>query len=702
MTFQERAEQLAAEMTLEERALMLCFDSPPVKRLGIPAYHWWNEGLHGVARAGTATMFPQAIAMAAMFDADEMEKIGDIISTEARAKFNASRAEGDYDIYKGLTLWSPNINIFRDCRWGRGQETYGEDPYLTGRLGVRFIRGIQGHGKYLKAAACAKHFAVHSGPEELRHEFNAVVSPKDLWETYLYAFEECVKEGGVEGVMGAYNRVNGEPCCGSKTLIQEILRGKWGFGGYYTSDCWAIKDFHENHKVTKNALESVALALRTGCDINCGSLYHKIMEAYQAGLVTEEDITRCAVRALRTRLRLGLLADDCEYDQIPYYKVACREHRAEAIRAAEKSLVLLKNDGVLPLPKTLSSLAVIGPNADSKWPLIANYHGTAPRYVTVLDGIEDLVGSTTRVYYSEGSHTVRDSVEKLALPDDRISEAVTIAKLADMTVVCVGLDERYEGEQQDIGNRFDEAGSVADKATVRLPDSQIRLLQALIETGRDLVVVNMTGSAVDLQWLDSTENVRAILQGWYPGAEGGRAIASVLFGDANPSGKLPITFYRDAAGMPAITDYSMKNRTYRYLESEPLYPFGYGLSYTQFRYSDAAAEYTEAGWSVSVTIENTGRFCGEEVVQVYLKDLESRYAVRNHALCAFGRVCLAPGEKKQLTLPIREKAFEIVDEQGQRRLDSHCFRIFVGGSQPDSRSCSLMGTAPLELTITRE
>ena len=333
MTFQERAEQLAAEMTLEERALMLCFDSPPVKRLGIPAYHWWNEGLHGVARAGTATMFPQAIAMAAMFDADEMEKIGDIISTEARAKFNASRAEGDYDIYKGLTLWSPNINIFRDCRWGRGQDTYGEDPYLTGRLGVRFIRGIQGHGKYLKAAACAKHFAVHSGPEELRHEFNAVVSPKDLWETYLYAFEECVKEGGVEGVMGAYNRVNGEPCCGSKTLIQEILRGKWGFGGYYTSDCWAIKDFHENHKVTKNALESVALALKTGCDINCGSLYHKIMEAYQAGLVTEEDITRCAVRALRTRLRFG---QGCGWD---FWRTTANMIRFPIVRSPAENTV---------------------------------------------------------------------------------------------------------------------------------------------------------------------------------------------------------------------------------------------------------------------------------------------------------------------------------------------------------------------------
>ena len=497
--FEKQARELVEKMTLEEKASQLNFDAPAIPRLGIPRYHWWNEALHGLARGGTATMFPQSIALAAMFDAQEMVKIGDIISTEARAKYNAYSSEEDRDIYKGLTLWSPNVNIFRDPRWGRGHETYGEDPFLTSELGVAFIKGIQGDKTYLKAAACAKHFAVHSGPEELRHEFDAQVSDKDLWETYLPAFEACVKEGKVEGVMGAYNRTNGEPCCGSKLLMKDILRGKWNFEGYFTSDCWAIKDFHENHHVTDTATESAALALKMGCDINCGSTYLKIMQAYQEGLVTEEDITEAAVRAMRTRFRLGLFADDCEYDKISYDVVACKEHRQAAVRAAEKSVVLLKNDGILPLKKTMEKLAVIGPNADSRWPLIGNYHGTAPRYVTVLEGIET-VAENVRLHYSEGCHTMKDRVEELALPNDRVSEAVCAAREAGTAVVCLGLDERYEGEQHDVGNRFDET-SMADKPTTALPDSQIALLEALLETGVDLIVVNMTGSAVELKWL---------------------------------------------------------------------------------------------------------------------------------------------------------------------------------------------------------
>lgn len=698
MDFEKEAKELVGKMTLEEKALLLRFDSPPVERLKIPRYHWWNEALHGVARAGCATMFPQAIAMAAMFDEEGMRKIGDIISTEARAKYNASVALGDRDIYKGLTLWSPNINIFRDPRWGRGHETYGEDPYLTSRLGVSFIKGIQGDGKYLKAAACAKHFAVHSGPEELRHEFDAEVSEKDLWETYLPAFEACVTEANVEGVMGAYNRVNGEACCASKTLMQDILRGKWGFDGYYTSDCWAIKDLHENHGITNTATESAALALKAGCDINCGNIYLRILQACQEGLVTEEDITASAEHVMRTRLRLGLFAEDCEYDEIPYDVVACKEHRRAAVEAAEKGVVLLKNDGILPFDKKRKALAVIGPNADSRWPLIANYHGTAPRYVTVLEGIEELVGDCVRIYYSEGCHTVKDRVEKLALPDDRLSEAVTVAKLAGAAVVCVGLDERYEGEQQDIGNRFDEKGSVADKETTKLPDSQTRLLQALIETGVELVIVNMTGSAVDLKWLDDTENVKAILQGWYPGAEGGTAIARVLFGDVNPSGKLPVTFYKDAEGLPSITDYAMKNRTYRYMTCEPLYPFGYGLSYTRYAYSDAEIV-NQGTWTVAVSVTNTGDMEGEEIVEVYIKCLDSPNAVLNHSLCAFKRVRLKPGETKRVGLPVREKAFMVVDGNGEYKMEGRHFEIYVGGSQPDRKSRELSGQGPVTLHL---
>lgn len=549
MNFEKEARELVSQMTLEERTGQLRFDALPVKRLNVPRYHWWSEALHGLARAGTATMFPQAIGLAAMFDEQEMHKIGDIIATEARAKYNAYAAEDDRDIYKGLTLWSPNINIFRDPRWGRGQETYGEDPYLTSVLGVEIIKGMQGDGKYLKAAACAKHFAVHSGPEELRHEFNAEVSNKDLWETYLPAFEACVTEAKVEGVMGAYNRTNGEPCCGSKLLMQDILKDKWHFDGYFTSDCWALKDFHESHMVTVTATESAALALKMGCDINCGNIYLKVMQAYEEGLVTEEDITEAAVHAIRTRMRLGLFADDCEYDNIPYDVVGCREHRAEAIKTAENSAVLLKNDGILPLSKTMKKMALIGPNADSRWPLIANYHGTSPRYITVLEGME-MVAPEVNLLYSEGCSTMMDRVERLALADNRISEAVTVAKDANVAVICVGLDERYEGEQQDNGNRFgNNEFSMADKPTTALPDSQIRMLKAVIETGIDIVIVNMTGSAVDLKWLADTPNIKAILQGWYPGGEGGLAIARILFGDVNPSGKLPVTFYESAAGI---------------------------------------------------------------------------------------------------------------------------------------------------------
>lgn len=695
--FEKQARELVGKMTLEEKASQLNFDAPAIPRLGIPRYHWWNEALHGLARGGTATMFPQSIALAAMFDAQEMVKIGDIISTEARAKYNAYSSEEDRDIYKGLTLWSPNVNIFRDPRWGRGHETYGEDPFLTSELGVAFIKGIQGDKTYLKAAACAKHFAVHSGPEELRHEFDAQVSDKDLWETYLPAFEACVKEGKVEGVMGAYNRTNGEPCCGSKLLMKDILRGKWNFEGYFTSDCWAIKDFHENHHVTDTATESAALALKMGCDINCGSTYLKIMQAYQEGLVTEEDITEAAVRAMRTRFRLGLFADDCEYDKISYDVVACKEHRKAAVRAAEKSVVLLKNDGILPLKKTMEKLAVIGPNADSRWPLIGNYHGTAPRYVTVLEGIET-VAENVRLHYSEGCHTMKDRVEELALPNDRISEAVCAAREAGTAVVCLGLDERYEGEQHDVGNRFDET-SMADKPTTALPDSQIALLEALLETGVDLIVVNMTGSAVELKWLQESPNVRAILQGWYPGAEGGLAIARILFGEVNPSGKLPVTFYASAEGMPPVTDYSMKGRTYRYLECVPMYPFGYGLSYSEFAYSDLRTEAETNGVKVTVLVKNIGDMDGDEVVQIYIKDAKSQFEVRNHRLAGFKRIHLRAGEEKETEIFISDKQFTVVNDKGERVKDGSEFILYAGGGQPDGRSEELTGQKSLESLI---
>ena len=449
----KRAEALVSRMTVEERASQLRFDAPAIERLGVPAYNWWNEALHGLARGGTATSFPQAVGLAAMFDNELLEEIAAAISTEARAKYNAYSAEGDRDIYHGLTMWSPNINIFRDPRWGRGHETYGEDPYLTARLGKAFVRGLQGDGETLRTAACAKHFAVHSGPEALRNHFNAVASAKDLEETYLPAFRALVREAKVEAVMGAYNRTNGEPCCASDMLMRK-LRGEWGFEGHFVSDCWAIRDFHENHKVTSKPTESVTKALKAGCDLNCGCTYQHIMAAYEQGMITEEDITRCCVRLFTTRYLLGTLGEGgSEYDYVPYTVVECEAHLALARKAALESCVLLKNDGLLPLdPERCGTLGVIGPNANNRTALIGNYHGTASRYVTVLEGIQDLTAGKCRVLYSEGSALGKDRVEPLAQPDDRIAEAVTVAKASDTVILVLGLDETLEGEECDTGN----------------------------------------------------------------------------------------------------------------------------------------------------------------------------------------------------------------------------------------------------------
>lgn len=450
---QALAHELVSKMTIEERASQLKFDAPPVERLGVPAYNWWNEALHGVARAGTATMFPQPVAMASMFDPEMIRKIGDVVATEARAKYNEASKHGDRDIYKGLTFWSPNINLFRDPRWGRGQETYSEDPYLTARLGVAYIKGLQGDGKYLKVAACAKHYAVHSGPEAIRHEFDAEVSRKDLWETYLPAFEAAVKEGEVEAVMGAYNRTLGEPCCGSDLLIRKILRGKWGFQGHFVSDCWAISDFHLHHHITTTAPESAALAIKMGCDVNCGNTYLHLLRALEDGLITEDDITTAAERLFTTRFMLGEFDENCEYNSIPYEVVECPEHLALSEEAARRSVVLLKNDGILPLDKAkIKTIGVIGPNANDRMSLIGNYHGTASRYITVLEGIQDCVGDDVRVLYAEGCHFYKDRVEGLGLPGDRLSEAETVAEHSDVVVLVTGLNENLEGEEMDQSN----------------------------------------------------------------------------------------------------------------------------------------------------------------------------------------------------------------------------------------------------------
>lgn len=685
----KRAEDLVSQMTLEEKASQLRYNAPAISRLGIPAYNWWNEALHGVARAGQATVFPQAIGLGATFDEQLIYDIADVIAKEGRAKHNAYAAQNDRDIYKGLTFWAPNVNIFRDPRWGRGHETYGEDPWLTSRMGVNFVRGLQGDGPVMKAAACAKHFAVHSGPEAIRHEFDAEATPKDMEETYLPAFEALVKEAGVEAVMGAYNRTNGEPCCGSKTLIQDILREKWGFEGHFVSDCWAIKDFHVNHKVTSTAPESAALALNAGCDVNCGVTYLHLLTAYQQGFVTEEAITQAAVRLFTARYMLGLF-DENEFDQIPYECVECKEHLALSQKAAEESFVLLKNDGILPLKKeTIHTIGVIGPNADSRAALIGNYHGTATEYVTILDGVRQYVGDNIRVLYSVGAELYRDRTEELGYQYDRISEAKIVAQHSDVVILCVGLDETLEGEEGDTGNSY----ASGDKLSLNLPDSQLALMEAVAQCGKPVVLCLCAGSDIDMSY--ASEHFNAVIQLWYPGAQGGRAAARMLFGEVSAFGKLPVTFYNTLEELPEFTDYSMKGRTYRYMENEAQYPFGYGLNYGNTVLKEAVYQ----NGTIIATVENQGTVDTDEVVQVYIKSETSNDAPRNPKLCAFKRIFVKAGETVTTELAIVSRAFTVVDEHGERYIPEGQFQLYVGFGQPDARTEALTGKKSIVITV---
>lgn len=707
----KKAEALVADMTLEEKAEQLKYGAPALKRLGIPAYNWWNEGLHGVARAGQATVFPQAIGMGATFDADLVKEMADVIATEGRAKYNAYSGKEDRDIYKGLTFWSPNVNIFRDPRWGRGHETYGEDPHLTSRLGVAFVEGLQGDGETLKAAACAKHFAVHSGPEAVRHEFDAEATPKDMEETYLPAFQALVQEAGVEAVMGAYNRTNGEPCCGSPKL-QKILRKDWGFEGHFVSDCWAIRDFHEHHMVTKNARESAALAINNGCDLNCGNTYLHILGAVQDGLVSEETITEAAVRLFTTRYLLGLF-DGSEYDAIPYTEVESPAHLALAEKAAQESFVLLKNNGILPLEKSkIKTIGVIGPNANSRAALVGNYHGTASRYITILEGLQDYLGDDVRVLTSTGCELFRDRTENLAFPADRLSEAKIVADNSDVVVLCVGLDETLEGEEGDTGNSY----ASGDKIDLQLPQVQRDLMEAIKETGKPVVLCLMAGSDIDLSY--ASEHFDAVIQLWYPGAQGGKAAAKVLFGEVSPSGKLPVTFYESLDELPEFTDYRMAGRTYRYMKGKAQYPFGYGLTYGDVCVTgaeiaacmEAACEsgsrssekdFDPQALTILADVHNAGIHATDEVLQVYVKNHDCADEDKHPELCAFMRIHLDAGEKKQIRIPVGHRALTVVGEDGIRRDDGKSYTFYVGCSQPDARSEELTGKKAVEIAYER-
>lgn len=687
------AQELVAQMTVEEKMSQMLYESPAIERLEIPAYNWWNEALHGVARAGVATVFPQAIGLAATFDQELLHQIADVVSTEGRAKFNEFSRRGDHGIYKGLTFWAPNINIFRDPRWGRGHETFGEDPYLTAELGMSYIKGLQGEDpEHLKSAACAKHFAVHSGPEAIRHEFDAKVSKHDMYDTYLYAFKRCVKDAKVEAVMGAYNRVNGEPACGSKTLLQDILRDEWGFEGHVVSDCWAINDFHEHHHVTNTVEESAAMAVNHGCDLNCGNAFLHLNKAYEQRLVSEETITHAVERLIEVRIRLGMMKDyPSPYEDISYEKVECKKHVELSVEAAKRSIVLLKNSNdMLPMDKNkMHTIAVIGPNANSRDALVGNYTGTSSQYITPLEGIQQYVGVNTRVLYAEGCHLYKDKVEFLAEKKDRFAEAVIAAEQSDAVIMCLGLDATIEGEEGDAGNEY----ASGDKLGLNLPGLQQELLENVAATGKPVVLLLLAGSAIDLSLTEKYAD--AILDTWYPGARGGKAIAEVLFGDCTPCGKLPVTFYKGTENLPDFCDYSMKNRTYRYAVNNILYPFGYGLGYSKIAYINSAVDSEVSGVTdatkLTTEVKNEGRYLVYESVQAYVKYVNIGENNPNYQLKGIKCVELKPGETKKVEIILHARDFAIITEEGRCVVKPGEYVLTIGGQQPDIQSAKLTG-----------
>ncbi len=834
----QRVADLVARMTLEEKVSQMLYDAPAIERLGVPAYNWWNECLHGVGRAGIATVFPQAIGLAATWNADLMGRVATVISDEARAKHHEALRRGIRDIYTGLTYWTPNINIFRDPRWGRGQETYGECPYLTARMGVAFVKGLQGDDPhYLKLVATAKHYAVHSGPEPDRHSFDARVSARDLWSTYLPAFEALVVEGKAYSVMGAYNRTNGEPCCASPTLLQKILRQQWGFEGYVVSDCGAIDDIYRHHKVVASAEEASALAVKAGCDGHCGATYPALVEAVKQGLISEETIDLSVRRLFTARFLLGMFdpPERVPYARIPYAVNDSSAHRALALRAARESIVLLKNEGgLLPLSKDISSIAVIGPNADDLLVLLGNYNGTPSKAVTPLEGIRAKLSPTTRLYTARGcpiadgvpplvpippaclrptdadagqmglaaayydndkfvgqpvlrrvdaqvnfqwkgtsaltgeigdrfavrwtgalipptsglyklgvrgfsgytlwldgqkliewqgvhhsiTKTVDLELEAGRLYDLRLDyfsrgldpqvqliwavpggisqeEALEAARKAQVVVMVMGLTPELEGEEMPVQV---EGFAGGDRTDINLPRAQEALLRRVHALGKPIVLVLLNGSAVGIQW--AAQNVPAILEAWYPGEEGGTAIADVLFGDYNPAGRLPVTFYKSVDDLPPFADYAMEGRTYRYFRGEPLYAFGHGLSYTTFVYRDLrlGAQTLAPGeaLAVSVEVQNTGQRAGDEVVQLYVTDVAASVPVPIRELQGFRRVHLAPGEAQTVTFSLAPRQFALIDDRGRRVIEPGEFQIVVGGRQP-RRSEVLSAAGPAEV-----
>ncbi|NCN04326.1 MAG: glycoside hydrolase family 3 protein [Spirochaetales bacterium] len=679
---EQRIEHLLSQLTLEEKISQMVHQAPEIPRLQIREHSWWNEALHGVARGGLATVFPQAIGLGATFDPDLVFRIADATSTEARAKARLFHKKGNFSRYTGLTFWTPNINIFRDPRWGRGQETYGEDPLLTAELGKAFVRGLQGnHPRYLKTAACAKHFAVHSGPEKLRHTFDAVVSPKDLEETYLPAFRALVQDAGVEAVMGAYNRVNGEPACGSKFLLQDTLRGSWRFKGHVVSDCWAIKDFHTNHKVTKSPEESAALAVKTGCDLNCGDTYPALLKAVELGLLTEADIDTSLRRLFTTRFRLGEFDDpnDQPYTSIGPEHICSQAHRDLALEAAEASMVLLKNNGILPLDRTtLSSMYLIGPLTYSVEALIGNYHGQSTRWSTFGEGLVEAAGPGVKVDFRHGALLNQAK-------GNPIEWALYESREFDVTLACVGLTNLLEGEEGDAI----ASDSYGDVPSMALPPSQHEFLLKLLDGPKPVIVVVAAGCPLDLS--PYYEKAAALIYSWYPGEAGGQALGRLIFGQSDFSGKLPLTFPRSVDDLPAFEEYSMIGRTYRFATREPFFPFGFGLSYRPLAVT--SFEIVPDHRAVLV-VENPFDAPSKDLVQIYL---EGAGLVRE--LVAFKRLELGPRKTAKLELEIPAERLTTVDSLGRRVPRTGKLTFFAGFSQPDGRSRILGAPDPLAFEI---
>jgi beta-glucosidase len=680
-----RVKDLVGRLTLPEKIAQMSYNSAAIPRLNIPEYNWWNEALHGVGRSGVATVFPQAIGLAATFNDSLALRVATVISDEARAMYNAAVKKGYHEKYGGLTFWTPNINIFRDPRWGRGQETYGEDPFLTSRMGVAFVKGLQGNDpRYLKVAACAKHYAVHSGPERLRHEFNAQASMKDMWETYLPAFKALV-DAKVEAVMCAYNRTNDEPCCGNTYLLQDVLRKQWAFKGHIVSDCWALVDFHapNGHKVVATSAQAAALALSRGVNVDCGSTFPSLMEAVQQGLVNEKQIDSSLSILLRTRFRLGMFDNPAAnpYNKIPESTINSPAHRQLARQVAQQSIVLLKNNGALPLKNNLKKYFITGPNAATIDAVLGNYYGINNNIVTMVEGVAAQLQPGSQMQYRPGALLDRDNVNPIDWTTDE-------AKNVDATIVVLGITGLLEGEE---GESI-ASPSFGDRLDYNIPKNQVDFLRKMKNNNPKPVIAVITGGS-PMNLAEVHELADAVLLVWYPGEEGGNAVADVIFGKVAPSGKLPITFPKSLDQLPAYEDYSMKGRTYRYMTAEPLYPFGFGLSYTTFKYGDVRLSKktmkNNEPIEAAVQVTNTGKFSSDEVVQLYITTEGAGSTAPLYSLKGFKRITLAPGASKTVRFTLTPEMLKVVNEQGQPVLRAGTVKISIGGSLPGVRSEAL-------------